>query len=1044
MNALWLIDLTESKTVVKTFFDSYWAAFLNNQKDPDYSDGKREPWFCISTPDDLGLTVDDDTTAQEIGNRVYAAVRKADNLINPDNGMIRYDFKDQNEFNRIIVIFLGDTEALSTHRFFLPLSTSLKVDTQQATHWNTTTNVYFYGMLYRREEVSNGAHLNANEKAFLNQLHNMQNAWKTFDNVLFFEKPATQKDDAIKDMALASLHLAFEDSHSSTVLKKYSDRDPKPIYLNAGVSGIYYERNVQNDREAFLTGHTLLDAFANSTEKEFYDLDSAKERAQNISVFRNKELDENNLYKKLSAGMPNLDTAGFDIKMPIRPGSLKIAEVWRRYFDNENGYVANLKAKLVNTVRLELATFEHEYLERLANNQLEWIKKQSREVEDGIFGVFDDEHPDPHCSMKQAIEVAKQAEILASKQTQAVDVISLADSDGLTIEPVPIPERYEKAYKTALLEKEKTEKRILDELDTRLRRHPVFMLSMFSRALLLSILSSALFLFINPIASIVLFIIPIAVYFLAYRRYMNILKSLQERYIAMSLVKLNNKIRQEYRKAIHKSQSDIADYCKWNWENRLTKIRNGLGVLVPKKFNFSPFSDFQPLFTDTLKIEANSTFKRVALNDETAEETPAIESGKFDDIPVLATVPNFEVKLDSITNCKSVTALNNGEKMKLIHQLMKQTATVPQRMVENLDPTKMVMKTSCEAITLMLDVSGSMSGEPLKQLKEALEELKKKFGDQLRWVAFGSYAKWDKDVDYDIDKADSECGSGTSYGPALDLMLEASQRGNIDLGKVVIISDGEPSDVREAQQKVLELGCVVDVIYIGHGNQQFLTDLAESTGGALQQVDKVEEAQIETIVEDGIATAFKLSQAGDFPFGDLLRKSALKECMKALLIFSKDILVSNDESLEQMIAERGNDAGLRNWIEKRAKLCTTNPGFVQKQADILIKSSGIEQHKMMQKITGVSAKVNAGDTTKYKLVTPKAKIGDSTYKPDSPDILLTQLHIQPLGAICDLGWAFDPDQDRQLNSEERFDMLFRSYFGQNVYPFVNIYNRPIA
>lgn len=1043
MNALWIIDLTESENVIKTFYDSFWVAFLDNQKDRDYPVGKRESWFCISTPDELGLDVDDSDTAQTIGNKVYAAVRKADNLINPVNGMIRYDFKDQNEFNRILVIVLGDTESLSTRRFFLPLTTSLKVDTQQPNHWNTTPNVYFYGMLYRREEVSHGTALKEEEKVFLNQLHNMQNAWKTFDHVMFFEKPATKRNEAIKDMAIASLHLSFEESRNSTVLRNYSNRVPVPTYLNAGVSGVYFEREIQNDREAFMTGHTLLDAFVNCDNKEFYDLDAAKERAKNIPVFKNNELDEKNLYTKLSANMPELNTKSFDIKIPIKPGSLKVGEVWRRYFDSEDGYIANVKAQLVNKVKLEIAILEHEYSEKLAENQLHWIKKQSKDIEDGIFGVFDEEHPDRYCSMKQAIEVAKQAETLAAKQTKAVDNICITDNNGLTLNPLPIPEHYQNAYKTALLDKEHTDKDVLDNLDKRLRRHPVFMFSMFSRAILLSILTSSLFLFINPIVSLVLFILPVIAYFLAYRKYINVLKSLQERYIAMSLIKLNNKIRQEYRKAIHKSQSDITEYCKWNWEKRLAKLRDNLGVFIPKDFHFEPSEDFKPLITDNLTIESKETIKKVARKENATTETPVVSSGKFDDIPILEKTPNFDVKLGDNINHKSVTALNDSEKMLLIYGLMKQTADVPQQMEENLDPTKMFFKTSGN-VTLMLDVSGSMGGEPLKKMKQAVKELKDKFDDKLRWVAFGSDAKWDKDVNDDIDEAYNVCGGGTSYVPAINLLLEASQSGDIELGKVVIVSDGCPFDVKEAQQKVLELGCAVDVIYIGNGNQLFLTELAQSTGGNLQQVDDIQNAQIETAVKDGIATGFKLGQSGNFPFGDLLRKSALKECMKALLIYTKSIMLSNDICIEEMIAENGNDNGLRNWIEKSAKVCTLNPGAVCAHEDILIKSSGIQQERLLQKMQAVSTRVSNESFAKYKLVTPKNKIGDATYKPDSPDILLTQLHIQALNGINDLGWAFDPDNDRKIDNDSRFDMLFRSYFGPNGYPFVNIYNRPIA
>ena len=127
--------------------------------------------------------------------------------------------------------------------------------------------------------------------------------------------------------------------------------------------------------------------------------------------------------------------------------------------------IANLKAKLVNKVKLELAVFEHDYLAKLSENQLKWIKEQSKAVEDGIFGVFDDEHPDAHCSMHQAIEVAKQAVILAAKKIKTKEEdISIVGDDGLTVSPIPIPEKYQKAYKTVMLGGEgTTEQEVLSD-----------------------------------------------------------------------------------------------------------------------------------------------------------------------------------------------------------------------------------------------------------------------------------------------------------------------------------------------------------------------------------------------------------------------------------------------------------------------------------------------------------------------------------------------------------------------------------------------------
>ena len=473
-------------------------------------------------------------------------------------------------------------------------------------------------------------------------------------------------------------------------------------------------------------------------------------------------------------------------------------------------------------------------------------------------------------------------------------------------------------------------------------------------------------------------------------------------------------------------------------------LRNNLGVFVPKEFHFKPFEDFQPLITDNLRINTKDKVKKVGRNEGEVEDAAAMTSGKFDDIPLLNNVPNFNVKAEALDSAhpKSIKDLTNADKMKLIHELMKQTAFVPEHMEEKLDPAKMVLKTAGSAV-LMLDVSGSMRGQPHEDLKEAVETLKEKFSDQIRWVAFADRAVLDDAVNNDLDKAEVFCGCGTAYVPALGLLKKAHEEGRINLGKLIIISDGCPFDTEEAKRKILELGCVVDVIYIGGGNENYLRELAESTGGTLQQVQDVRNAQIETVVEEGIKTGFKLADEGHFPFGALLRKSAIKPSMKALLKYSKNIMITSDLCIETMIADNGNNAGLQNWLVNHAKMCAMNPGALQQTMDIHIKSSGIDQDRMCVKLNAVAPQFTNQFKSSYELVTPIAHVGDAEFAPDSPDILVTQLHIPPLSGINALGWTFDPVNDQQINNEARFDELFRSYFAEG-YHFVNIYNQPIA
>ncbi len=1018
MDALWIIDLTESEEVVKDFYTSYWNAFLENQTDAQDLESRRQPWFAVSSTKDLGWDCDTTLLQQKV-NRVMA---KANQLIDVHNGLIKYDFPQP---DRIIVVFMGDIQSDETQRYWLPLSVNLKQNTLSVNRWNTTPNVSFYGFLYRRKEVSHGTDLTSKEKAFLNQLHNIQNHQKVFDNVLFFEKSMQEKPEAIKMMALASLHLGCGNGNGE-VLKEYWNWNQPPVYLNASASGVFFEKGVQNEREAFLLGHTLMDAFVNGDGPEFLNEDAAKQYAANISVFRNNDLSSNNLYASLSNDMPEFDTNHFRFEAPIKPGSLKVHEVWNRYFNRKDGYIANLKKNLVNTVKLDIATFEKKYVDRLAEHQMLWLQEKSKAIEDGLFNLFAKENPDRYCSLHQAINVAKCAEEEARRKITKSSDISLVDEDGKLIRPIPIPKRYKDAYKTAVELNEKSANDVLNDLDRKLRKHPVFMFSMFSRALLLGILLCTFFVFSYPLLAAGVLLLPILVYFLVYRRYMNVLHSLIDQYIALSLEKLNDRLEDAYKEAISKSQNQVAEYCKWNWEKRLENLRHNLGVFIPKDFSFKAFSAFQPLVVDNLEIAIGDKYIKMQQDDSKVSAKPAMSSGAFDKKNLLNEIPGFNVKCGE--NSKSIMDLDEADKRYLIQNLMGCTADVFNHMEEVLDPAKMVLRMT-SAVTLMLDVSGSMFGPPHDDLKQIVADLKAKFDNRVRWVAFANSAILDKDSHEDLDEAQQLCGGGTEYVPAFELIKNCVDKGDLDMGKLIIISDGCPWDTEESKRKILELGCLVDVIYIGGGNQNYLRELAESTGGKLIVVDDIKNAHIDKDVEAGITTGFKLGDEGKFSFGELLKKSAIKACMKALYGYSVKTMVINDACIEQMLAAYGASDGIRYWIDKVAPLCSLNSGATPINISVFCKSSGINQGAMEKKFQDCQVVERTLHQFKH------FDLGNVS----SPDLLVTLLNILPLqNGLRDLAWTIDTNEEFLLANDDEYNQWFQKVF-EDTYQCTNIY-----
>lgn len=1037
MNPLWIIDFTGSPGLISDFFYRYWEAHRTN-----IGNFKSEPWFIVSSIKDLGLEIENDTPWDE-----KTIIKKIDHVINIAKSltvdfqgtprMIKHVFT--NVPNTLNVILIGDTQCLETQRFFNLLSMKLCERLLPPNPWTSIPNIFIYGFVYIRDNVSVDGGLSIEEKVFLHHLHNAALNFKPsrpFNNVLFFQSQERERADMLKTMSLAALHIGMGDENE---LRHYQEAGHDFPFLNAGVAGIFLEQSVQNEREAFLLGHALTDAFINNISSVFFRKDSAESYVNQLPIFTSELFSSAQISKEFTLDTPkvSIDEARFDPE--IKPTSWRLKKVWMNYY---NDFILNLKKNLVNKIRFEIMSVEEAYKEKIAENQYNWISAKTKAIEEGVFGIFKSDHPHPQCSILQAIEVADLCNKKVTDQQTAHETAKPQrirnSNEIIDFDPFPLNQKFSKAFKTACESNKINDKaqinqtQVLELLESQLKHHPVFFLSMLLRAILIGLIlifvGIPLLKFLSPdainlefltkniyVLGFTLFLIPIVIMIWKCRQYTFRIKSLKDQYIAISIKNLNQRIVDFVSEAIKKSYEDVSEFCQWIKDKRLEEgLRKQLGVLPPPDFNFELFDHFQPLLVDNVKILEKSQFLLHPEENCPRENAPSMVSGIFKNQVILSSVPDLKVRLNS--GDKKIAELTDQEKMELIHELMKEKAAIFHSIEETTALSK-IKVTSSVSKALLLDVSGSMSGDPLNQLIKVVQEYKAKYGDQIRWVGFASEARLDKEVSGDIKKAEAECGGGTSYVPAFKKAKENLENGELQFDKLIMISDGGTCDIDEAIKIAMEMGKPVDVIFIGlSGGEDYLKKLADDTGGHYTNVDKVDDIEIE--VRNGLEFVLKQGDTGNFEFWQLLKKGNIEGCARALRSFAERKMISSTYSIEELISKRGSDIGLQQWIVMAQASCSVDPGAKKMPMIIQLKSH--------DSITGIS------QATVREKLNRLRDINNYSKYPYPPEIIMSLMTLQELEAgIRDLHLSYNPKEDRQMcvGENDPFCSTFMTFLG---------------
>jgi hypothetical protein len=1037
MNPLWMIDLSGKEALISEFYEEYRNAYKSNIKNKEENS---EPWFYITNQADLKLPDNQNEISKSSINSCFNEIveshakrltSKDENQENQER-LIKYKRDDGTEPDILNIVFIGDIKEEYTTKYFHILSTHLRKELSD-NKWTQIPNVFFYGLLYRPKNISISGNLKDRELVFLNQLHNLmqQKVASPFNALLFFESDSEQKQDMIKAMALCSLHISCSISSSDIVLKKYQDQE----ILNAGVSGIFFEHEVQKQREAFLLGHAILNEFVNNEKKEFYNPEITKNYVNELPVFKTDLFKPEKIIDDLLKNAAKLDIDLLECKPQVSPGGWGFIKIWNKYY---NDFLPNLKRDLVNKTKYELSVVEEKIKDKLVENHNSWIKSKTKMIEEGIFNVFKSDNPQKNCSMAQAIEITNVCidKVEEYKNNFTSTKNSLYPNEEIPVSGFKLIKKYENAYKAAMSSGNThadmpDENTILKNLESQISNHPIFMLSMLFRAILIGtvlfFIGFPFLRFISPnyinlgfltnniyILGFVLFFIPLIIYYWKFRSYTKRLNSLKDQYVAVSIVKLSKRLKQNITSTVSSLYTSLSDFCEWIRDKRLEEgLRQNLGVLPAPNFSFKASDYFQPLLIDSM-ISGNR-IKAIFKQDQDKENAgPIMSSGKFYNKEILKETPDLKVKLKS--GDKKITELSDADKLELIKELMSEEAQIFHSIEESLDFSKTAY-TNTNSKVLILDFSISMSGDPITELKNIVQDLKDKHNEKIRWVAFGNEAFIDTECGGVLPESDL---GGTALEPAFQKVKEYSAEGELNFDKMLLISDGMPFDPDEAIRCAKEIGKPVDVIYIGYpqsAGETFMKEIAQETGGEQATVEKSSDVKVE--VERNIETFLKVGDTGEFSFWELLKKGHIEGCAIALNSFASRKLKISEYSIEKLIHDYNNEEGLSQWFKKAkptSALQNTGEAFDIKH---FFKSSDIKPGESQDKlIKKISTEDFSFEKNKY---------------PNAADILISILSVHRIKSVSELDWGNITDNNKiKISDNDPIYQVFKYYLAKDL------------
>ena len=1031
MNPLWIIDFASNDAFKKQISSLKYAFIAPNRewlKYSFFSDEKSEDTInvndCVKTGSDL---------FKPEGNKLPYFDGFNAHIVQTSSGTQPTFLFD--------VHFVCDVRKSDSHQTLFKIVNELK-----KSKFVETPNKYFYLHLWMPEGLNLSNRVKPADTEFFNLLHNFQKE-KLFDYVLIYNsiEADEKKNDAFVQIFNAINLISVGSDSNST--KSIFNADLAHIseenrFLLCEALGVYHEKDVFIDQQAYVLGDILLKAFKENTEKPFVNNEVVNEIVSNANLeellkpnqlnyaitsdFRapdkpNNKIDLNKLSDKLLGGIKPSDSKTKALDTFI----WNPAKLLNGFY---LGFLFTIKKNLINEIQQEIQWKWEDFKKNVNEKTRIVLAETNQNLDNHIFSIFNHQNPAKESSLHQALKINERLE------EKSKDLYGKFESEKSTYQfketsvdehfaYFPMTEIYKDALETvnltyAGLSSKEKQKEIVGHIETIVKNYPVVWWAQFTRVML-SVF--CLILIIGPIIGLfngaeqssftdfkymgigaALSLIPLVLFWWQNRQRKQVLVSMVNQYIAVALGELNEKALDYNRGKVSECMQMVCTYLAWVKTDKIQKrLIGGLRLQKHKDFSFMPTESLQPLFTIPLVVED--------LKDETAKQknhVSKIESAAFG----IPKEPLFKdlTQITTKVKCSSgqVTLMdliqNDDNKVELLQDLMAQKVKINEAFGDATISAEPKIN-----ILLLLDVSGSMRGQSFDTLKKVVSKLKESHQDNLHWIAFSDEAKTEKECKGEIPPLFGY----TNLKAALE---KAKESDAFSFDKVILVSDGLPTSnqgqfITDAErqnlcQDAFSLNKPLDVIYIGSddGGKAFMKQLAETTGG------KSYEQTIESLDErlkQSMKIIFEITGVDQTKRVDeLLQMGHTDACNAAIRMFCMEKLMDVSSTIEEYLEHKGSsEDGIKSLLQSATMLPHSH-------------NSGDENHKPY-----LFYKFNHGASIAPWLQIQKQNSGlvsTLDFKThefhEIPNILNTVVGIRPIGSLMNL------DTEEKLKEENKF------------------------
>ncbi len=986
---LWIIDFNkESRS--RDFLDRWWKAYGQNADKAPLPD---DLWYHVTPVEGKSF----DEVMDDAGHLT---------LIRDGRDPLIPAFKNKPAPGSLNVVFLGDiTDEKLTIPYFHFWAAKLRLALlNEDTQWTTVTRVHFYGILWRPNTAAVSPGVSSKTRGFLQELNMLMKQdvnHAPFRSVAFVESPDRPADKAaaLEKMHLAVLHLSAED---------FLGDENNHRFVDLSASGVFYEASVHAEQGEFLLSNALMDKIANSRESEFFNASAAQGFVDGNQGFLDTFACDT-VAGELTDDCPSPDgkAYAYDLVPGISPWSSKLKKVWAEYYCD---FIPNYKKNLVNRVKRSLQTFSRDYREKLYANQKDAVTRIAGGLQKQVFRIFTDGSASEYVSLAQA------GEILSQYKRKIQNVAS--EAGDVKITPFAIPSELKNAAKQARAEN-RTPNEAMAVLEDKISRHPVAVFALLVRAIVLGFLLGFISWTFLPalagqtaalIATAVLGVLPLGASLLQFRAMRIRTEALKQQYVGIMLLRCEEDLRGDILQCLTVTYQELLQYCDWLKTIKLDFLKEHLAVLSPSEFSFIESAVLQPL------VKAGNA----NANEDNVVLIPPVALDAFDDIqlsgsfgrePLLdfdASSPMHQISIDGVNQDVKAVVKNNKHLSKLIKQLM-DARTKVKRSIER-EATFLSRDVQGKTL-LLLDVSGSMSGQPIQDLKKAVHSLEESY--MVEWIAFDDKIVASSFDDNDIDQLNS--GGGTCFIPPLSMAVEKVKEALYD--DIILISDGSPFEGTEDILEVAyQLQQPLNTISIGDSGASVMKELSDKTNGVQIVVGEVKE-----IIhwEGKMQAVVQLGENGEFSFGELIAKCHIPGCARAMRIFASSRILSEAATLPSLITKYPGK-GLYEWAQ-----FTRQGAALSQTADVL-------DHQF---IMGVDK--DAVENRPFVSTAEKHLDNPQLVALEGPLMLASLLSVRGV-ALRDLLWAGLDETCADLNDKEQLVSLL---FGKPT--ICNLYDRPI-